>query len=226
MAACYVVLLGAPGAGKGTQGEMLKRELGLARVATGDLFRDHIGRQTPLGMQVAPLLHEGKLVPDELTIEMLRDRLVDDDCKRGVILDGFPRTIRQAEALDGLLGEYGGRVNVAPHIGVTREVLLERLSGRWLCRAHDHVYHMVFNPPKREGRCDIDSSPLYQRADDTPEVQMRRIDTYLEHTRPLIEYYRSKGVLVSINGLAEIEDVHRELRDVVSRAMETAGALP
>jgi adenylate kinase len=219
--AVYIVLLGAPGAGKGTQGERLRRELGFARVATGDLFRDHIGRQTPLGVQVAPYLHEGKLVPDTLTIEMLRDRLQDDDCRKGVILDGFPRTIPQAEALEALLAEWDARVNLAPHIGVTREVLLERLSGRWLCRAHDHVYHVVFNPPQRPGVCDLDGSPLYQRADDTREVQERRIDVYLQHTRPLIDYYREQGALVSIDGMQSIDEVYAELRAAVERVLVT-----
>jgi adenylate kinase len=215
----YIVLLGAPGAGKGTQGERLKTEFGFARVATGDLFRDHIGRGTQLGLQVKPYLESGKLVPDELTIAMLRARIQEDDCRKGVILDGFPRTLPQAMALDALLEEMGTALALVPHIAVTRDELLRRLSGRWMCRAADHVYHAVFNPPKQAGVCDIDGSPLYQRVDDTREVQERRIDVYMQHTAPLIDYYRDRGVLVAINGLRSIDEVYADLRAAVEKVL-------
>ncbi len=216
---CYIVLLGAPGAGKGTQGERLKTDLGFARVSTGDLFREHIGKQTALGQEVAPYLNSGKLVPDELTIAMLRERIQADDCKRGVILDGFPRTIPQAEALDKLLAESRARVDLAPLIDVERDVLLERLSGRWMCKAADHPYHAVFSPPRQPGVCDIDGSPLYQRKDDTREVQERRIAVYEQYTKPLIDYYQGQGVLVRIDGEQPIDAVYAQLRAAVEKAL-------
>ncbi len=216
---CYIVLLGAPGAGKGTQGERLKRDMGFARVSTGELFREHISKQTALGQEVAPYLNSGKLVPDALTIAMLRERIAADDCKRGVILDGFPRTIPQAEALDQLLAETGARVDLAPLIDVDREVLLERLAGRWMCKAADHPYHAVFSPPRQAGICDIDGSPLYQRPDDTREVQERRIAVYEQYTRPLIEYYGKQGVLATIDGEQPIDAVYAALRSAVEKVL-------
>jgi len=219
---CYIVLLGAPGAGKGPQGERLKADLGFARVSTGELFREHIGKGTPLGQQVQPYLTSGQLVPDALTIAMLRERIAADDCKAGVILDGFPRTLPQAEALDALLAESGQRVSLAPYIAVDRETLLERLSGRWMCRAHDHVYHALFNPPKRAGVCDLDGSELYQRADDTREVQERRIAVYEEKTTPLLDYYRAHGLLAEVDGAADIDTVYAGLHAAVERVL--AGA--
>lgn len=218
----YIVLLGAPGAGKGTQGERLKQELGFARVSTGELFREHIGNGTALGQQVAPYLNSGQLVPDALTIAMLRERIAADDCKAGVVLDGFPRTLPQAQALDALLAETGQRVSLAPYIAVERAVLLERLSGRWMCRAHDHVYHALFNPPKQAGVCDLDGSELYQRTDDTREVQERRIAVYEEKTAPLLDYYRARGVLAPVDGAADIDTVYAALRAAVDKAL--AGA--
>jgi adenylate kinase len=204
----YLLLMGGPGAGKGTQAQVLQERFGLPQIASGDLFRDNLKRQTPLGQLAKQYMDRGELVPDDVTISMIRERLQQPDAKNGAMLDGFPRTIPQAEALDGLLAEFGGRVNQALYIKVPENVLLERLSGRWTCRGPgQHTYHMLFNPPKHDMVCDVDGTELYQRADDTAEVQSRRIRVFFEQTAPLIEFYRKRGVLREIDGQQPIDRV-------------------
>src|SRR5579859_62711 len=208
----YLLLMGGPGAGKGTQAQFLREKFGLPQVASGDLFRDNLKRQTPLGQLAKQYMDRGELVPDDVTISMIRERLQQADAKNGAMLDGFPRTIPQAEALDGLLAEFGGRVNVALYVKVPEAVLLERLSGRWTCRGPgQHTYHMLFNPPKHDKQCDVDGTELYQRPDDTPEVQSRRIRVFFEQTSPLIEFYRQRGLLSEIDGEQPIEQVTAHL---------------
>ncbi len=207
----YVVLLGPPGAGKGTQAEMISAKLGLAHVSSGDLFRQNIKNQTELGKEVDAILKRGDLVPDDLTIRMVKDRLKQPDCKAGAVLDGFPRTPAQAQALNSMLADFGGKVDVVPYIQVDEEELVKRLSGRWVCRAEGHVYHQVFNPPKKTGVCDIDGSKLYQRDDDKRETVQRRIHVYMEQTAPLIEHYRNDGTLVEVDGAQAIEKVTADL---------------
>jgi adenylate kinase len=208
----YLLLMGGPGAGKGTQAQFLREKFGLPQVASGDLFRDNLKRQTPLGQLAKQYMDRGELVPDDVTISMIRERLQQADAKSGAMLDGFPRTIPQAEALDGLLAEFGGRVNVALYVKVPEAVLLERLSGRWTCRGPgQHTYHMLFNPPKHDKLCDVDGTELYQRPDDTPEVQSRRIRVFFEQTSPLIEFYRQRGLLSEIDGEQPIEQVTAQL---------------
>jgi len=208
----YLLLMGGPGAGKGTQAQFLREKFGLPQVASGDLFRDNLKRQTPLGQLAKQYMDRGELVPDDVTISMIRERLQQADAKNGAMLDGFPRTIPQAEALDGLLAEFGGRVNVALYVKVPEAVLLERLSGRWTCRGPgQHTYHMLFNPPKHDKLCDVDGTELYQRPDDTPEVQSRRIRVFFEQTSPLIEFYRQRGLLSEIDGEQPIEQVTAQL---------------
>lgn len=207
----YVVLLGPPGAGKGTQAEMISAKLGLAHVSSGDLFRQNIKNQTELGKEVDAILKRGDLVPDDLTIRMVKDRLKQPDCKAGAVLDGFPRTPAQAQALNSMLADFGGKVDVVPYIQVDEEELVKRLSGRWVCRAEGHVYHQVFNPPKKTGVCDIDGSELYQRDDDKRETVQRRIHVYMEQTAPLIEHYRNDGTLVEVDGAQAIEKVTADL---------------
>ena len=210
--AIYLVMIGLPGAGKGTQAALLSKRRGLTHVSSGDLFRDNIKRQTELGKQVEAILRSGALVPDDVTIAMVRDRLKQPDCVEGAVLDGFPRTPAQAEALNKMLGELGGKVNLVPYIKVPDEVLVERLTGRWTCKGPgQHVYHMKFNPPKVSGVCDIDGAQLFQRPDDQEETVVRRIAEYVKNTAPLIEYYRERGLLAEINGEQDIEKVTAEL---------------
>ncbi|HLE30595.1 MAG TPA: adenylate kinase [Anaerolineales bacterium] len=204
----YILLLGGPGAGKGTQAQHLCQKFGLPQVASGDLFRDNLKRQTPLGQLARTYMDKGALVPDDVTIQMIRERLSQPDARPGALLDGFPRTVPQAEALDGLLAEFGGKVNVVLYVKVRDGVLLERLSGRWTCRGPlQHTYHLLFNPPKVAGKCDVDGTELFQRPDDTPEVQAKRIKVFFEQTAPLIAFYTRRGQLVEIDGEKSIAEV-------------------
>lgn len=216
--ATYVVLMGGPGAGKGTQAKKLQEELGLPQISTGDLFRENLKNETELGQLAKRYMDQGELVPDEVTVGMVRERLSRPDTANGAIFDGFPRTIAQAEALEELLAESGERVNVVPYIHVDRDLLLKRLSGRWTCPICGRVYHVLFNPPEQPGVCDVDGGELYQRDDDTEETQRRRIEVYFEQTAPLLDYYRDKGLLVEIDGEQSIEEVYRDLSQVITEA--------
>jgi adenylate kinase len=205
--ATYIVLLGPPGVGKGTQAKILAERTGLVHVSSGDLFRENMKNETELGKLAKSYMDRGELVPDDVTIAMIKERLSRSDCKAGAILDGFPRTPVQAEALKKLLAGFKGDVDVVPFINGAPEVLIERLSGRWTCRAQGHVYHQKFNPPKRAGKCDVDGSELFQRDDDKAETVARRIHVYFEQTAPLVEYYRGQGKLVEVDGTQPIEKV-------------------
>lgn len=217
----YLLLMGGPGAGKGTQAQVLREKFGLPQVASGDLFRDNLQRQTELGQLAKQYMDRGELVPDDVTIAMIRQRLQQPDAQGGAMLDGFPRTVTQARALDELLAEFGGRVNLALYIRVPEQALLERLAGRWTCRGPEqHTYHMLFNPPKKPGVCDIDGAELYQRADDTSEVQSRRIRVFFEQTSPLIEFYRQRGLLREVDGQEAIEKVSADLIAAVETALQ------
>ncbi len=207
----YIVLLGPPGAGKGTQAQVISARLGLPHISSGDIFRENLKGQTELGILAKQFIDRGELVPDDVTIAMIRDRLSRPDCRVGALLDGFPRTPAQAEALAGILAGFGGDVDAVPYINVSEAVLVERLTGRWTCREAGHVFHEKFNPPKAAGRCDNDGSELYQREDDKAETVSRRIRVYFEQTMPLIEYYRQKGVLLEIDGTQSIEQVSADL---------------
>lgn len=213
-----IVLLGAPGAGKGTQAERLVQWLSLPTVSSGVLFREAIDGGTPLGKRAKEFIDRGELVPDQVTIDMIAERLSRPDCAAGVILDGFPRTVAQAEALDGLLGQMGRRVDIAAYIKVAPEVLLRRLAGRWTCSQCGAVYHEVYNPERVKGVCDHCGGKLTQREDDTPEVQGRRIAVYTERTAPLIAYYREKGLLAEVDGERDVEAVQNDLRAVITAA--------
>jgi len=204
-------MLGAPGAGKGTQAKMLAEKTGLSHVSSGDLFRDNIKNETDLGILAKSYIDKGELVPDDVTISMVKDRLSRPDCAKGAILDGFPRTTAQAEALDASLAEMGRQIDIVPLIGVPESVLMARLTGRWTCKQCGAIYHTLFSPPKQAGICDLDGSELYQRPDDTPETVSNRIKVYTEQTAPLIEYYTQKGVLAEINGDQDIEQVNADL---------------
>ncbi len=205
--AFFIVLLGPPGVGKGTQAELLSHEISLPHVSSGDLFRENMRRQTELGKRAQAYMDSGDLVPDDLTVAMLADRLAEPDCAAGAILDGFPRTPDQATALERMLKGFSAQVNLVPYITAAPEILIKRITGRLTCRAHGHVFHQEYSPPKVPGKCDIDGSELYQRADDTAETVGKRIQVYLDQTTPLVEYYRARNKLVEINGDQYIEHV-------------------
>lgn len=207
----YYILLGAPGAGKGTQAAMLILALGIPHVASGDLFREHLSKGTELGLLAKQYMDEGKLVPDDVTVRMVLERLAQPDCTEGAILDGFPRTIAQAQALERALSANGQRIKAALYIKASADELLRRLSGRYTCKNCGAVYHIIFDPPKQPGVCDKCGGALYQRADDTPETARKRLDVYFQQTAPLIEYYRQQGLLREIDGEQPIEAVHQAL---------------
>lgn len=213
----FIVLLGPPGVGKGTQAKILCERTGLAHISSGDLFRENLKNRTELGKLAQTYMTKGELVPDDVTIAMIRERLSRPDCAAGAVLDGFPRTPAQADALDAMLEEFNGRVEVVPYITAEDDVLVERLSSRWTCRANGHIFNEKSNPPKIPGICDYDGAELYQRDDDKPDTVKRRIQVYLEQTAPLIAHYRKQGKLIEIDGAQSIEQVTETLMDALSK---------
>ena len=209
----YVILLGGPGAGKGTQAVGLASELGAAHVASGDLFRRNLGEGTPLGREAKTYMDKGELVPDELTVRMVLDRLEDPDCGQGAVLDGFPRTLAQAQALDAALGDLGRHIGAVLYIKVSEEELIRRLSGRWICRECQSPYHLINSPPKEEGKCDRCSGELYQRDDDTEATSRKRVEVYNNQTAPLISYYQEQGSLIKIDGEQPIHQVGLQMAE-------------
>ena len=209
--ATYIVLLGPPGVGKGTQARILSESKKLAHISSGDLFRENLKNQTELGKLAKSYMDKGELVPDDVTIAMIRDRLSRPDCEAGAILDGFPRTPAQADALEVMLKEFRGSVDAVPYITAAETILVERTGGRWTCRAQGHIYHEKFNPPKQAGLCDVDGSEIYQRDDDKVETVTKRIRVYLEQTMPLVDYYRKAGKLIEIDGTQSVESVTKVL---------------
>ncbi len=212
-----IVLIGAPGSGKGTQAKQLAARLGVPQVSTGDLFREHMGRETPLGREARAYVAAGRLVPDAVTVGMVEARLAEPDAAAGSILDGFPRTVPQAEALDRMLAARGRRVDRAIVLEVPEEELLRRLSGRRLCRTCGRPYHVVSSPPRVPGRCDVDGGELYQREDDTEEKVRRRLADYREQTGPVIEHYARVGAVRVVDGVGPIEAVQQRLLAAVER---------
>ena len=215
--ATYIVLLGPPGVGKGTQAKILSKRSGLVHISSGDIFRENLKNETELGKLAQTYMSKGELVPDDLTIAMIKERLGRPDCKNGAILDGFPRTPAQAEALENMLHEFNGHVDLVPFITAEEDVLVDRLSARWTCRARGHIFNAKFNPEKERGKCDFDGSELYQRDDDKADTVKRRIDVYLEQTSPLISYYRDHGKLVEIDGMQPIEQVTEDLLEALKK---------
>jgi adenylate kinase len=211
-----LVLLGPPGSGKGTQGERLNADLHLPYYATGDILRGAVRDETALGKSAKEYMDRGDLVPDELIVGIIAERIDSEEAKGGFILDGFPRTTPQAEALDAKLGELGRAVSAVLLIDVSDDEVVRRLGGRRTCEAEGHVYHVEFNPPKVEGVCDIDGSPLVVRDDDKPDVIRKRLATYHEKTEPLVAYYEAKGVLERVDGAREPDEVTTELRGLLA----------
>ncbi|MDF1514025.1 MAG: adenylate kinase [Anaerolineae bacterium] len=207
----YIILLGPPASGKGTQATRLRDLVNLPHVASGDLFRYNLKNNTPLGLKAKTYMDAGELVPDDITIAMVLDRLARDDCQKGALLDGFPRTIAQAEALDAALAESGHSINLVLNISVPDEVLIRRVTGRRLCRTCGEPYHILFKQPKQEGICDLDGGELYQRDDDSEETARTRLGVYWNQTSPLIDYYRGHDVLKDIDGDQSINAVTEAL---------------
>ncbi len=216
----YLVLLGPPGSGKGTQAERLKEQLRLPHVASGDLFRENIGNETELGLLAKGYMDRGQLVPDDVTIAMVRERLQQPDCDDGVILDGFPRTLAQALALDKMLAGTGRALAGVLYINLPDEETVRRLSGRWICGQCQTPYHAVFSPPAEEGVCDECGGELYQRDDDRPETVRARLIVYHEQTAPLIDYYRRARLLVEVDGAGDIEAVSAALLEATRNLMK------
>jgi adenylate kinase len=216
--ATFIVLLGPPGVGKGTQAKILSRKTGLAHISSGDLFRENLKNQTELGKLAQTYMTRGELVPDDVTIAMIKHRLTRADCEKGAILDGFPRTPAQAESLEAMLHEFHGHVDIVPFIMAKEDVLVERLGGRWTCRAEGHIFNEKTNPPKQDKLCDYDGSELYQRDDDQADTVKRRIEVYYKQTSPLIDYYRDHGKLVEIDGTQSIDHVTEDLMAALKKS--------
>jgi adenylate kinase len=207
----HVVMLGAPGAGKGTQADILSRELHLPHIASGDLFRQALEKRTNVGLSAKSYMDRGELVPDEITIRMILERIDQPDCASGCLFDGFPRTSQQAEALDQALKERGRAIDKAIYIEVSDEELVKRLSGRWLCRNCQRPYHVTNSPPRTPGECDKCGGELYQRPDDREETVKERIKVFLAQTVPVLDYYEKQGRLVKVNGNLGAQEVAREI---------------
>ena len=206
-----IVLMGLPGAGKGTQADKIVEKYAIPHISTGDMFRAAIKDGTELGLQAKSFMDQGALVPDEVTIGIVRERLAQDDCKQGFLLDGFPRTVPQAEALDSILEELKRPVEHTINIQVEKDELVARLSGRRICKTCGTSYHLIFNPSKEEGICDKDGGELYTRADDNPETVTNRLEVNMNQAQPLLDFYQAKGVLTNIDGQQDISKVFADL---------------
>lgn len=211
----FYVLLGPPGAGKGTQAVIITDRCGIPHISSGNIFRENLKSNTDLGKKAKQYMNKGELVPDDITIEMVQDRLLQADCSNGALLDGFPRTPNQAIALSEFLNSINATIACVPLINVEVEELIERLSGRWTCKAQGHVFHEKHKPPQKEGICDFDGSPLYQREDDKQETVEQRIRVYFDQTAPLIDFYKEKELLVEVNGNLPIEQVTEEIMKAI-----------
>ena len=210
-----IIMLGAPGAGKGTQAKMIAEKYGIPHISTGDIFRYNIKNGTELGKEAKKYMDQGLLVPDELTVKILLDRVAKDDCKNGYVLDGFPRTIPQAEALDKALAELGQKMDYAIDVDVPDENIVHRMGGRRACVGCGATYHVVFNAPKLEDTCDSCGEKLILRDDDKPETVKKRLDVYHEQTQPLIDYYKKAGALREVDGTVDMEDVFQAIVKVL-----------
>jgi adenylate kinase len=211
-----LVLMGLPGAGKGTQAEKIVDKYGIPHISTGDMFRAAIKEGTELGLQAKSFMDQGALVPDEVTIGIVRERLSKEDCAKGFLLDGFPRTVAQAEALEEITSSLDRKINYVINIDVNQEILLERLTGRRICKSCGSTYHLVFNPPAKEGVCDRCGGELYQRADDNAETVENRLQVNIAQTKPLLDFYETKGYLRNINGQQDINKVFADLDELLA----------
>ena len=210
-----IILMGLPGAGKGTQASEIVKKFPIPHISTGDMFRKAIKDETDLGKEAKSYMDRGELVPDEVTVGIVKERISEDDAKKGFLLDGFPRTIDQAESLSQIMSELDREIDAVINIEVPEEELMNRLTGRRICEKCGTTYHLVFNPPKVEGICDIDGGKLYQREDDNPETVSNRLSVNVKQSKPILEYYNEKGVLKNIDGSKDIEEVTNDVIDIL-----------
>ncbi|MBX7840932.1 MULTISPECIES: adenylate kinase [Staphylococcus] len=212
-----IILMGLPGAGKGTQASEIVKKFPIPHISTGDMFRKAIKDETDLGKEAKSYMDRGELVPDEVTVGIVKERISEDDAKKGFLLDGFPRTIDQAEALNSIMAELDRNIDAVINIEVPEEELMNRLTGRRICENCGTTYHLVFNPPKVEGICDLDGGKLYQREDDNPETVSNRLKVNVKQSKPILEYYDNKGVLKNIDGSKDIEEVTTDIIDILDQ---------
>ncbi|WP_404446972.1 adenylate kinase [Sutcliffiella horikoshii] len=210
-----LVLMGLPGAGKGTQAERIVEKYNIPHISTGDMFRAAMKEETELGMKAKSFMDQGQLVPDEVTIGIVRERLEKEDCKDGFLLDGFPRTVPQADALEQMLEELGRKIDFVINVNVDQSILMERLTGRRICKDCGSTYHLVFNPPAKDGVCDKCGGELYQRADDNEETVGNRLEVNVKQSKPLLDFYESKGYLRNINGQQAIDKVFADIEELL-----------
>jgi adenylate kinase len=217
-----LVLVGPPGAGKGTQAQFIAEHLGIPQISTGDIFRANVSQATPLGLQAKAFMDRGDLVPDDVTVDMVRLRLADDDAREGFLLDGFPRTVPQAEVLDDILRDIGFKLDVVLELVVDDDEVIRRLSGRRTCRTCNHIWHVDFDPPAVPGVCDIDGGELYQRDDDQAETIANRLKVYGDATAPLVNYYAGRGLLIGIDATGPVDDITQRAIDAL-RSLQHRG---
>ena len=210
-----LIVLGPPGAGKGTQARLLQQREGIPQISTGDILRAAMAAETELGKRAKAYVHLGALVPDDVMIAIVAERLRQPDARRGFVLDGFPRTLPQAEALDTVLAAAGRELDAVLYFEIGDEATVQRLAGRWVCAKAGHIYHLKYSPPRTPGRCDIDDSELIQRADDRAETVRHRLEVYHRETRPVVEFYRQRGLFDAIDASGPIEDVYRAVRRAI-----------
>jgi adenylate kinase len=210
-----LVLVGPPGAGKGTQAQYIAEHLGVPQISTGDIFRANVSQGTPLGLEAKRYMDKGDLVPDDVTVNMVRHRLVEEDAREGFLLDGFPRTVPQAQMLDDILAESGVKLDIVLELVVDDDEVIRRLSGRRTCRTCNHIWHVDFDPPTVPGICDIDGGELYQRDDDQAETIANRLQVYGESTAPLVGYYAGRGLLVGIDATGPVDDITNRAIDAL-----------
>lgn len=211
----YLIIMGPPGAGKGTQASFITKEYEIAHISTGDMFRQAIKNETPLGIKVKQIIAKGELVPDELTTKLVEERLSQKDCKKGFLLDGYPRNIKQAEDLNQILNNLNIKLDVALNIDVADDIIIERIAGRRICKTCQASYHIKYNPPKKDGICDFDGGQLYQRNDDKEDVIKNRLKVYYEQTYPLFEYYKKENILKNVNGNQSLDNVFNDIKSVL-----------
>ncbi|EAE9093443.1 adenylate kinase [Listeria monocytogenes] len=211
-----LVLMGLPGAGKGTQAEQIVEKYNIPHISTGDMFRAAMKNNTELGKKAKSFMDNGDLVPDEVTNGIVRERLAENDAKNGFLLDGFPRTVEQAEELENILNDLGTELDAVINIEVDKDVLMKRLTGRWICRTCGKTYHEIYNPPKVPGKCDLDGGELYQRDDDKKETVEKRLNVNMKQTKPLLDFYSEKGKLHNINGEQDIKDVFVDVEKILA----------